>query len=545
MYEFISNIDYIIRELSEVKYYKRLDDHDKFKEHICLILENVNRLRDKIKTFGNVELAEKLSEEIDENYILDRTFQSNMVLLKKYILNNYQINNYIYKDENLKIIRQKDNALYHEIINRKSDEYAEKRQYNIEWNRIYDISMSICDENGKKTNICSFGNPWQEALLYADSIDKMTEKCIVFGFGLGYHIQEMINLYPDMEIYVLENDLEQIRNAVYYRNIEDILLNDNVHVIYCKDATVYAKWLGCNIELNEKVNIECKMWMPSVKAIGDKDLRQVLERYNVSFYSMDYFKKKLDENFRENQLLRDENVSVIRSDIEGKDVILIAAGPSLDKQIDNLKKLLISDEREHICILCVGKICRKLLQDEIRPDYIIMTDANETTKWQTDGLEKSGIPLIYLSTVAANVSCQYFGKRYIAYQEGFDKSEDAARCGGYLLFETGGSVATFAIDLALKLGCRRLICVGLDMGYIGNRTHADKVGGVLADKDGLKQVEAVGGGNVYTSKNLESYRLWIEKRISREKSDIIINASNGARIHGMIERDLCEIYDLK
>lgn len=43
--------------------------------------------------------------------------------------------------------------------------------------------------------------------------------------------------------------------------------------------------------------------------------------------------------------------------------------------------------------------------------------------------------------------------------------------------------------------------------------------------------------------SLDLYRKWIEKRISNEKNADIINVSHGARIKGMKEKSLEEIFE--
>ena len=123
------------------------------------------------------------------------------------------------------------------------------------------------------------------------------------------------------------------------------------------------------------------MWMPSIKVIDDKNLRELLEQYSVSFFSMDYFRDKLVENFTKNTQLKDENVDAVKNDISGKDVILIAAGPSLDNETENLNKITKQRDRKNTVILCVGKIVRKVIEKGIIPDYIIMTDAKDKTRW--------------------------------------------------------------------------------------------------------------------------------------------------------------------
>lgn len=100
---------------------------------------------------------------------------------------------------------------------------------------------------------------------------------MIFGFGLGYHVQEIASMYPDLEVYVLENDIEQIRTAINYRNITDIFSNCNIHIIYCDEVLRYDQCLQ-GISKKYNVNkIDCKMWMPSIKAIENNELKELLE----------------------------------------------------------------------------------------------------------------------------------------------------------------------------------------------------------------------------------------------------------------------------
>lgn len=556
MTEIISNINDVMRASSELIYYLKKKDWDKIEFLSLFLLDKLDNVKAEIEkkkierlnindTFSS-DLFFKLKklsqgQEADINW---RKFQKNIIELKDIIILSFDVALTFYANNNLEILKRKDKKLY-DYINDVGLRASDDRTYDVSWNRIYDISMSVELKDENKINICSSGNPWQEALLYAESVEKNTDKCIVFGFGLGYHIQEIAAMYPDMELFVLENDIEQVRAAVYYRDIKDILENENVHLIYCRDIKAYAKWLKENTTKNDVEKTDCKMWMPSIKTIEDVRLRELLEEYKVSFFSMNYFRDILNDNFDKNQLLKDENVDAIRKNIEGKDVLLIAAGPSLDDEIENLKRLLENKEkRTDICVVCVGKICRKLISQKIIPDYIVMIDANETTRWQISGVEDCGVPLIYLSTTAPNVVSEYKGKRYVAYQNGLEKSEEFAEKNKNTLFDTGGSVATFIIDLAIRFKAKRLICVGLDMGYTGDRTHASGTGVKITAKSRLKKIEAVGGGVAYAAKGLDIYRRWIERRIVTEKDTKFINASHGARIAGMVEKDLSDIYGL-
>lgn len=122
-----------------------------------------------------------------------------------------------------------------------------------------------------------------------------------------------------------------------------------------------------------------------------------------------------------------------------------------------------------------------------------MTDGHTKTGWRIRGIEECGVPLIYLSTVAYNVVHLYQGKRYIAFQKGYPEAEQYAAEHGFKVFETGGSVATFALDMLIRFECSKVICVGLDMGYRGERTHAQglemvwQIKGIFVKWKGLKR----------------------------------------------------------
>lgn len=543
MHEIILCIDNIIRAEAEIMYYKRSKETDisekKTEQLATEVLKNLREILKKAEEKNDGILEKNIRELLENSDLKITDIRKKIYDLKEHILNSYDIDVCFYSRKNLECISKNNNFVYKKIIDENIQN--KNRKYEVSWNRIYSISLKVEKAQNEKVNICSFGDPWREALLYAEKSNKEADVCVIFGFGMGYHVQEISAMHPEKNIYILENDIEQIRASVYYRDLSDILENENIHLIYCKDTASYAEWINRIFEKESDKKIECKMWMPSIKAIEDKKLRELLEQYNVTFFSMDYFRDKLEDNFNKNIQLNDENVDALKNNICGKDIILIAAGPSLDDEMEVLKKITQRRDGKKTVILCVGKIARKVVEKGIIPDYIIMTDAKERTRWQIRGIEESGIPLIYLSTVASKVAGEYRSKRYIAYQKDFEPAEKKAAETGATLFETGGSVATFAIDMSLRFKCKRLICVGLDMGYTDERTHAGGIGGKISDNTKLKQIEAVGGGKTYTNKSLDIYRKWIERRISIEKDIELINASHGARIHGMREINLKDI----
>ena len=92
----------------------------------------------------------------------------------------------------------------------------------------------------------------------------------------------------------------------------------------------------------------------------------------------------------------------------------------------------------------------------IIPDAVIITDPQPLMYKQIDGVNLKNIPMILLSTASSSVIDYYNGPIYVAYQSGYIHAEIKAKEIGATLFETGGSVTTTALDIALRFGARKL-----------------------------------------------------------------------------------------
>lgn len=86
--------------------------------------------------------------------------------------------------------------------------------------------------------------------------------------------------------------------------------------------------------------------------------------------------------------------------------------------------------------------------------------------------------------------------------------------------------------------------MGLDLAYTGNQDHATDTAYQRTGKEGNLSVTDIHGNQVSTAKNLDLYRRWIEKRISRKDAagiEFIDATEGGARIEGTKLRKLKEV----
>lgn len=93
-------------------------------------------------------------------------------------------------------------------------------------------------------------------------------------------------------------------------------------------------------------------------------------------------------------------------------------------------------------------------------------------------------------------------------------------------------MTTTALDIALQFKAEKVIFVGVDLAYTGGNSHAEGVGRRITDTGSLRKVISCLGEEIYTSKNLDIYRKWIERRIANLTGTVIYNTGNGARIEG-------------
>lgn len=206
-------------------------------------------------------------------------------------------------------------------------------------------------------------------------------------------------------------------------------------------------------------------------------------------------------------------------------LIIVGAGPSVNQELPSLKQY-----RNNITIFATGHIAGTLLREGIIPDAIIITDPQPHMYQQVKGLDTKKIPLILLSTASSSV-LDYYEDLFISHiKMGIEGRRNSRKKHGAKAFETGGSVTTTALDIALQFKAEKVIFVGVDLAYTGGNSHAEGVGRRITDTGSLRKVISCSGEEIYTSKNLDIYRKWIERRIANLTGTVIYNTGNGARI---------------
>lgn len=225
-------------------------------------------------------------------------------------------------------------------------------------------------------------------------------------------------------------------------------------------------------------------------------------------------------------------VDVIPQDIPG---IVVAAGPSLNKNIKELKKA-----KGKAFIIAVDTAVKPLLKEGIIPDMFAIVDGEKPLSL-IEQEEAKRIPL-FCTLVSASEILNYHTGMKIFFNEGFRYAEKIYARSNAIFgnVPTGGSVATNAFSLLYKIGIKRIILVGQDLALTGNKTHAD---GTFQEKmdqidtSGCIMVEGNCEKEVPTRGDFQNYLKWYHDRVKGCKERIegfhVINATEGgAKIEG-------------
>lgn len=220
-------------------------------------------------------------------------------------------------------------------------------------------------------------------------------------------------------------------------------------------------------------------------------------------------------------------------------VIIVSAGPSLNKNIMDLKKA-----QGKACIIATDTAMKPLLNAGIIPHMFMIVDGLKPGVL-FDHKDISKVAMVTMTGVSVEPMRRHKGKKFFYYSGSGLEQRMLLELGGkegrdrtLPNFVTGGSVATSAYSLGVFMGATTIILVGQDLAMTGNRTHADgtfrdKMEEIDLNSGEYFEVEAVDGGTVLTRDDFKLYLDWFEKYIKEWSHITTVDATEGgALIHG-------------
>ena len=367
-------------------------------------------------------------------------------------------------------------------------------------------------------------NPTAEAERFVKGLDikEGNNNYVVYGLGLGYHILQLLrNIDKDSKIIVFEYNTEIIN--ICKEISKEIFEHENIIIISGDNIDFY------NLLSNEleKVNdiIIHKNSLEALVGIND-NLYHILKNYYEVREAIKKDSKLLNKNLASNDLVQAKEIRefILNNNLEDKQVIIVASGPSLDNEIEKLK-----NNKEKFFIFAVGSALRILMENDIKPNAIVIIDGKKGVKNQIEGYENQDIPLLFLATASRWAVSSYNGPKYVYYNNIEEE----------YYIETGKTVAIAAMSIAVRCKAKEIIFLGQDLAFIDNKTHNSSFNELYSFTNNevnnnmkIRQVKSVTGGLVNTKSGYLIFKDGIEKIIRNNKKINFINCGRGAYIDG-------------
>jgi hypothetical protein len=369
----------------------------------------------------------------------------------------------------------------------------------------------------------------------------------ILGFGYSSHINEILQKTEDKTlVLIIDHDTQGFKSILSKKDLTPILKSSRVilsigedpsqavrHRIdqYYRVSTIpdimiveYKPATAQNIAFYQEV----RKYLHEATLIATQNLATLAEHAPI-------WQKHILKNLP--YIISSPGLKQLFEKFVGIPAIIVAAGPSLDKNVDLLK-----EAKGKSIILCVDTALGTLVKHGISPDVVVAIDATEKNyKYYLKPIEiPEGTylltgPAVYpdaLSLFTPNIFFSGFGHPWLAWIEAFIGERGAIKL--------GGSVSTAGFDLAVRFGANPIIFIGQDLSFPDNKVYTE---GVMQER--IKEaeeyaknlntiwVEDIYGNQVPTTQSMWTWIRWFEYQIQQKPDITYIDATEGgAKIMG-------------
>ncbi|MBQ9118786.1 MAG: motility associated factor glycosyltransferase family protein [Lachnospiraceae bacterium] len=395
--------------------------------------------------------------------------------------------------------------------------------------------------------------PLTEAAKWAEGLELAQTGAVVlmYGLGNGYCVRELLkHLSSDAALILWEPSVAVYEHIKQKYDISDILQDARVRLlIYGQNEREIFALLDTKIHWSnaKKQSICIHPQYDKVFPKGLAFFEEIIRNNNVRIYTNRNTEMHFGEAIATNTAfnLRYVPEAFLVRDIVGKfpkevPAIIVAAGPSLDKNIEELKRA-----KGKAVIVATDTALRSLIKHEIIPDFAVVLDAKKPPSYFQNP-ESHQIPLF--AKIEANKDILVLHQTEKIW---YDSHEYLKR---FLTridrtprdYHAGGSVANAAFSICSTLGFERIVLIGQDLAYQGDVTHAGgRVSSIRAEDENVCYVDGVDGKPVKTRHDWVQYLKWFERVIGEVQGEIeVIDATEGgALIRGAKLMTLAEVID--
>ena len=364
-------------------------------------------------------------------------------------------------EKNINALAVKDRELASKLASHIITEIPQLVQENGFYNLVY-----------KNVYLHNRQSPLQEALeIFSQAKNEPVAIHLIYGMGLGYLFQ-VASQKSLGTVILYEPDMNILKLAFTLVDFSGDILKNNIHI-----ASTLNK---AGEYIYQKSNIKNTPLMLSTAAYRELDENKFNELVTelqrmVGSYGMDlrYTREKfypLLQKMIANLpcFIHEIPLAEFKDFYNGKTAVVVSAGPTLDRNIDTIKKY-----RDNIVLFVVGTAMKTIAKHQITPDFLCIIEANDCSK-QIAGLDLSDVNFItepfshpnlrkfkfknVYSHISANQPVNFFWSKIL----GVNIEE----------YWSKGTVSYAALNCARILGCSKIVLVGQDLAYVEGQCYS-------------------------------------------------------------------------
>lgn len=437
-----------------------------------------------------------------------------------------------------------------------------------------DISADVMDVDGKPVLIAQKGDKLYRLDSLYDSgkmldlwFDGLKEnwdlnaRLYMYGLGNGMYVRKFLEkARKDCLVVVHEPSYKIFRTVLGNYDLSDIFtdtrvrfvfwpldMNKGVKLTYQGIMTYTDMYsLAGSVYLNY-ADLFTQDYTEYVNGV-DRAREVVSANQQVNIFFGQYFARNVFSNMH---LLEDsyDIVKLAKQMPDDIPAIVVAAGPSLDKNIKELHRAV-----GKCLIVSTDTALKPLALEGITPDITAIMDSKKDKRYLSEA-ESRNVPIVCTPRGGTEFLHLHTGKKFFI-NDFCDHISEFMKNNGHELIrlDTGGSVANACFAIAQLFGCKKIILVGQDLAYTGDKTHSAVT--VRGEKntpvEELEHVEMdvdIYGNPIRSSREFKLYKEWFEQQIRADKDLEVIDATEGGiRIEGtklMTLKDAIDEYCTK
>lgn len=335
---------------------------------------------------------------------------------------------------------------------------------------------------GTGVQLASKYHPLEEARALVETVDVVNAAtAVVIGFGLGHHVRVLSErLKEHGAVVVFEPDLGLLRAVMEQIDLTSWMVRGNVLFVTREDDSAAIAEVTRGFETMLTLGTRLVVHPPSVARLGSRakvftdtftDVLKAARTHIVTtLVQTEVTLRNLLQNL--DHYAAAPGVEDLRGRCQGKPAIVVSAGPSLARTIEQLAQPGV---RDRFVIVAAQTVLKPLLARGIKPHFVTALDHHEISRRFYEGLtaaDVEGVTLVAEAKANAAILDAFPGVIRCVGDEVLDRvlGQALSRKRGKL--SPGATVAHLAYYVARHLGCDPVILTGQDLGFTDGQYYA-------------------------------------------------------------------------